>query len=200
MWMLSETLSGLDRIVSLGQIGSLARMRGPKTSTAGECPMPHATLGSVLQGPASPQGPPTQSPRAFEMREIRLPRSATGPLGANSASPRDLRSAMDTSAAGSSRTEPRSRPDDRLESTLVETACTHSVQHVGAPRLPGTDLSCASGLVQYHPRPLSTAKMIDTVAGRLSPSVERQRRSKAIDSQGLRARRPSQSIRRRYVF
>ena len=37
MGMLSESLIGLDRIVSLGQIGPLARMRCPTTSTAGEC-------------------------------------------------------------------------------------------------------------------------------------------------------------------
>ena len=37
MRMLSESSSGLDRIVSLGRIGPLARMRGPTTSTAGEC-------------------------------------------------------------------------------------------------------------------------------------------------------------------
>ena len=37
MGMLSESLIGLNRIVSLGQIGPLARMRGPTTSTAGEC-------------------------------------------------------------------------------------------------------------------------------------------------------------------
>ena len=37
MGMLPEPLVGLDRIVSWGQIGPLARMRGPKTSTAGEC-------------------------------------------------------------------------------------------------------------------------------------------------------------------
>ena len=37
MGMLPEPLIGLDRIVSLGQIGPLARMRGPKTSTTGEC-------------------------------------------------------------------------------------------------------------------------------------------------------------------
>ena len=37
MGMLPEPLIGLARIVSLGQIGPLARMRGPKTSTAGEC-------------------------------------------------------------------------------------------------------------------------------------------------------------------
>ena len=37
MWMLPEPLIGLNRIVSLEQIGPLARMRGPKTLTAGEC-------------------------------------------------------------------------------------------------------------------------------------------------------------------
>ena len=37
MGMLPEPLIGLDRIVSLGQSGPLARMRGPETSTAGEC-------------------------------------------------------------------------------------------------------------------------------------------------------------------
>ena len=37
MGVLPEHLIGLDRIVSLGQIGPLARMRCPKTSTAGEC-------------------------------------------------------------------------------------------------------------------------------------------------------------------
>ena len=37
MGMLPEPLIGLDRIVSLGQIEPLARMRSPKTSTAGEC-------------------------------------------------------------------------------------------------------------------------------------------------------------------
>lgn len=36
MRMLSESLIGLDRIVSLGQIGPLARMRGPTTSAKGE--------------------------------------------------------------------------------------------------------------------------------------------------------------------
>ena len=34
--MLPESLIGLDRIVSSGQIEPLARMRGPKTSIAGE--------------------------------------------------------------------------------------------------------------------------------------------------------------------
>ena len=37
MGMLPESLIGLDRIVSLGQIGLLARMRGPRSSTAGKC-------------------------------------------------------------------------------------------------------------------------------------------------------------------
>ena len=37
MGMLSESLIGLDRTVSLGRIGPLARMRGPTTPTAGEC-------------------------------------------------------------------------------------------------------------------------------------------------------------------
>ena len=35
--MLPEPLIGLDWIASLRQIGPLARMRGPTTSTAGEC-------------------------------------------------------------------------------------------------------------------------------------------------------------------
>ena len=37
MGMLPESLIGLDRIVSLGQIGPRARMRGPTTSTSGVC-------------------------------------------------------------------------------------------------------------------------------------------------------------------
>ena len=37
MGMLPESLIGLDRIVSLGQIGPHAWMRGSTTSTAGEC-------------------------------------------------------------------------------------------------------------------------------------------------------------------
>ena len=37
MEMLPESLFGLDRIVSLGQIGPLAHMRGPTTSAEGEC-------------------------------------------------------------------------------------------------------------------------------------------------------------------
>ena len=35
--MLPEALVGLDRIVSWGQVGPLARMRDPETSTAGKC-------------------------------------------------------------------------------------------------------------------------------------------------------------------
>ena len=35
--MLPESLIGLDRIVSLGQIEPLAQLRGPRTSTAGTC-------------------------------------------------------------------------------------------------------------------------------------------------------------------
>ena len=62
---------------------------------------------------ASPQGPPNQRLNTLELRGIR-------PLG---------------SATGPERTASWSRPDDRLETTVAATACTHSVLDLGAPRL-----------------------------------------------------------------
>ena len=116
-------------------------------------PTPHATRGSVLQGPAdsAAKGPRDEGNPASGERD----RPSRGQFGVT----RGLRSAMDTSAAGSSRTESRSRPDDRLATPLAATARSHLVQHVGAPRLPGTDPPCASGQVQYarcrRPKPLT---------------------------------------------
>ena len=81
------------------------------------------------------RGPPNQRLNGLLLSAVRPPGSATDPLGANAASRVDSRSAMDTLAAGSSRTESWSRPDDRLATTLAATACAHSVQYVGAPRL-----------------------------------------------------------------
>ena len=117
MGMLPESLIGLDRTVSLGRIGPLARMRDPRTSTVASAPMPYATLRSLLQGSGSRQGPPN------ERLKIRHGHFCSRPLT----------------------TESWSRPTDRLETTLAVTACMHSVQYVGALRLPDTDLPRASG-------------------------------------------------------
>ena len=142
--------------------------------------MLYATLQSLRPWSACPPGLPNQRLHALAMQEIRPPGSATGPLGANSASPRDFRSAMDTLAAGSYRTASWSRPDDRLATTLAVTAGTHSVQYVGSPRLPGIDPPCASSKVRYRPHPPSTAKIINMVAGRLHPPPSVQHTPKPL--------------------
>ena len=135
MGMLPESLVGLDRIVSWGRSDRLRGCGAQRPHPWASAPRPHTTLGSVLRMSASPQGPPNQRLNALEMRGIRPPGSATGPLGASWASVEDSRPAMDTLAAGSERTASWSRPDDRLETTVAATACTHSVQYVGASQL-----------------------------------------------------------------
>ena len=99
MGILPESLIGLDRIVSLGQIGPLARMRGPRPAgeRADTARYAWERVANVLRS----QDPPNQRLNALDVRGIWLPGSATGSLGANSASRVDSRSAMDTLAAGS---------------------------------------------------------------------------------------------------
>ena len=133
--MIPESLIGLGRIVALGQIGVLARTRGPRTSIASECadaaPCAWERVANVRQS----HDPPNQRLHGFQTSAVRPPGSVTGALGANAASRGDSRSAMDTLAPGCSRTAPRSRPGDRRATALAATACTRSVRSVGAPRL-----------------------------------------------------------------
>ena len=87
MGMLPGPLIGLARIAALGQIEPLARMRGPRTSTAGECadaaPYAWERVARVRQS----QDLPNQRQNGLRM-------SATGPLGSIAASRVDSRSAM----------------------------------------------------------------------------------------------------------
>ena len=156
-------------------------------------PRPRTTLGSVWQGSASPQGPPNRRLNALETSEIRPPGSATGLPGASSAPVADSQSAIDTLAAGSSSTESWSRPADRLETTVAATACTHSVQCVGTPQLARHRSALRSWLGPEPHRPPPRVKIINIVAGRLPPSVERPTHSRSLASRGLGAKLPSPS-------
>ena len=99
--MLPEPLIGLDRIVSLGQIEPLARMRGPRASTAGKCAEAPDYAGERVANVRQSAGP-TESAAECPPDE-RNPASGEriGPPGASSAPVVDSRSAMDTLAAGS---------------------------------------------------------------------------------------------------